>query len=153
MSKPCFPSERPREDALLLSLDRLDQILTADSAGREQEWAEAVGGALAGLEATLRRHRAAARRPDGPLAEVDETRPTLARQADELRSDLDDFLQQLLALRQQVRDTAEAYPSGSVDFAGIRQQAEQFLIGLHEKRETETKLVLESVNTDIGTGD
>lgn len=100
---------RRKDDALGLSLDPLQQALAADVPGREREWALAVGDALTRVEVSLRQHRAAAKAPDGPLAEVDETRPTLARQADELRSDHDDFLTELLALREEVYRAAEAF--------------------------------------------
>ena len=153
MSQSSLPSQKPKEDALALFLDRLHQALTTESVGRQQQWMEAVGDALARLEGALRQHQAAAWHPDGPLAEIDQTRPTLARQTDELRSDYDDYLQQLLTLREQVRRTAQAGPSDGVDLAALRQQAEQFLAGLQKKWETETKLLLESVNTDIGAGD
>lgn len=153
MSQSSLPAQQPKEDALALFLDRLHQTLAAESAGREQQWTETVGDVLARLEAVLRQHQAAAWHPDGPLAEIDQTRPTLARQTDELRSDYDDFLKQLVDLREQVRRAAQAGPSDGVDFAALRQQAEQFLAGLQKKWETETKLLLESVNTDIGAGD
>ena len=68
--------------------------MATDVPGRERDWAEGVMDALARLETALRQHRAGAKAPDGPLAEVDETRPTLARQADELRKDHDEFLAQ-----------------------------------------------------------
>jgi hypothetical protein len=166
MSQATLPSQPPprKDDALALSLDRLRQALAADVAGREREWAEAVGDALARVETTLRQHRAAAKAPDGLLAAVDETRPTLARQAHELRSDHDDFLKQILALRDGVRGAAEAFQpaagptakagaGGVADFGAIRHQAEQLLAALQDNKEAETKLVLESINTDIGVGD
>jgi hypothetical protein len=153
---------RKKDDILMFSLDGLRQALATETSGREREWLEAVGDALARIEVALRQHRVAAQAPDGPLAEVDQTRPTLARQADALRSDHDDFLMQLLALREQVRRAVEAFQSGpaspasasrGVDLGAIRQQAEQLLAGLQENREAETKLVQESINTDIGAGD
>jgi hypothetical protein len=42
---------------------------------------------------------------------------------------------------------------GVADFGAIRHQAEQLLADLQENKEAETKLVLDSVNTDIGVGD
>jgi hypothetical protein len=142
----------------------LGQALAADVPGHEREWAEAVGDALAHVETALLQHRAAAKAPDGLLAEVDETRPTLARQANELRSDHDDLLAQVLALREEVQRAAEAFqpatnPSsamnrrGVADFGAIRARAQQLLAGLQENTQAETKLVMESVNTDIGVGD
>jgi hypothetical protein len=161
MSQPNLQSQPPREDALALSLDHLHQALAADSAGCGRNWAQAVGDALANLEAALRQHRKAARRPDGPLAEVDQTRPTLARQADEVCSDYDELLRQLLALREQVQEAAEASRASSspttagglVEISAVRERAEQILAGLQKNRQDETNLVLESVNTDIGAGD
>jgi hypothetical protein len=165
MSKPSLPPGRVRkEDALGLSLDQLRQVLAADVPGREREWAEAVEDALAHVGAALGQHRADAQAPDGLLAEVDETRPTLARQAEELRGQHDDFRAQLRALRQDVRRAAEAFQPGAgpaaavdagpvADFGAIRRQVEQLVAGLQAHREAETKLVLESVNTDIGVGD
>jgi hypothetical protein len=153
MSQSSAPAQRPKEDKLALFLDRLRQALDADRAGRERDWAKTVGDTLARLEAALRQHQAAACHPDGPLAEVDQTRPTLVRQADELRNDYDDLVKQIPILREQVRCAAEVHRPDDVDFAALRQQAEQLLAGLREKRETETKLLLDSVNVDIGAGD
>jgi hypothetical protein len=153
MAQSSLPAQRPKEDALALFLDRLHQTLDADSSGNQREWAEAVGDALARLEAALMQYQAAAWHPEGPLAAVDQTRPTLVRQADELRNDYDDLVKQLPILREQVRRAAEVGPSDGVDFTALRQQAKQLLAGLREKQETETKLLLDSVNTDIGAGD
>jgi hypothetical protein len=155
---------RREHDALAQSLERLRQALAADVPGHEREWSETVGDALVRVETALRQHRAGAKAPDGLLAGVDETRPTLARQADELRSDHDDFLKQLLGLREEVQHSVEAFtiaadPSANTgasvvtDFGAIREQVELLLAGLEENKEAETKLVLESINTDIGVGD
>ena len=165
MAQPRLRPQPPRnDDSLGQCLDRLGQAVAADVPGREQEWAEAVIDALAHVETALRQHRTAAKAPDGLLSEVDETRPTLARQANELRNDHDALLAQVLALRNEAQRAAEAFqpastPSaktgagGVADFGAIRRHAEQFLAGLQETKEAETKLILESVNTDIGVGD
>ncbi len=162
MPQPSLQTKPQCKDALALSLDQLQQTLAIDDTGREQQWAEAVGYALSRLEAALRKHRAAVHRPDGPLAEVDQTRPTLARQADDLRSDYDDSLRQLLDLRERIQCSAEALaPSNGLsarvgeimDVNAIREQAEEIWSGLQKDRQAETNLVLESVNTDIGAGD
>ena len=164
MSQPSLqPQPWKKDDPLVVSLDALRQALVADVPGREREWAEAVGDALGCIERSLRQ-QAAAKVSDGPLAEVDETRPTLARQADAVRSHYDDLLMQLLSLRDEVQRAIVAFtpaaelstrPSaaGVADFGAIRRQAEQVLAGLQQNKETEAKLVLESVTTDIGAGD
>jgi hypothetical protein len=123
-----------------------------------------VEDALARVGAALGQHRADARALDGLLAEVEETRPTLARQAVVLRGHHDDFLAQLRTLRQEVQRVADAFqpPAGPApaagvgrvaDFGATRRQAEQLVTGLQEHQVAETKLVLDSVNTDIGVGD
>src|SRR5262249_22047820 len=110
MSKPSLPSQpRRKEDALMISLDRLRQNFAADVPGHEQEWTATVDEALAGVETALRQHRALAKAPGGLLAEVDETRPTLARQAEELCSGHGDLLKQVLELREEVQHAAEAF--------------------------------------------
>jgi len=165
MSQQSLPSQpRRKEDALVVSAERLRQALATDVPGHEREWAVTVGEALARVETALRQHRTSAKAPDGPLAEVDETRPTLARQADELCSEHSDLLKQFVALHEEVQRAAEAFKpaadaraqtgtAGVPDFSAIRQQAEQLLAGLQQNKDAETKLVLESVNTDIGVGD
>jgi uncharacterized membrane protein YccC len=119
---------------------------------------------LARVETALRQHRAVAKAPEGLFAMVDETRPTLARQADGLRGDHDDILKQILDLRKAVQRAAGAMQASAnpalrkdagevTDFGTIRQQAEQLLAGLQQNQDAETRLVLESVTTDIGVGD
>jgi hypothetical protein len=155
---------RRKEDFLTGSLDRLSRALTADVPGHEREWAETVGAALITVENALRQHIAAVQDPDGVFAEVDGTRPTLARHASELCSQQSDLLKQVLAHQEVVQGAAEAFkpaadptaPKSVVAvpaFGLIRQQAEQILEGLQHIKDDEAKLVLDSVNTDIGVGD
>jgi hypothetical protein len=148
---------RRKADALGLSLEHLHQALVAGVSGREREWLTELEAALARIETALRQHRDANQAPDGALAEVDETRPTLSRQADGLRDDQDDLLIQFLALREEVHRATEHARNGvtteDADVAAIREKAGQLLAGLQENKEAETKLVMESVNTDIGVGD
>jgi hypothetical protein len=162
--------QRPKGDALLQCLEQLKEALGSDVPGRERDWAQGVERALTCVENALRQHHAAAQAPDGVFAGVDETRPTLARQTDELREDYKGLLEQCLALQKEVRRAASAFaaPSdavgavstttprtstGVVDFGAIRQQGEAFLARLQDNKHAETQLILESVNTDIGVGD
>jgi hypothetical protein len=158
------PPLRRKDDALLSCLERLRQTLKAEVPGREREWAEEVESALGQIETALRLHKAAARAPDGLLAQVDETRPTLARKADELRNDHEKWLARVLALREELQHAAQAFRpaaeasstkvgGGVADFGAIRQQADELGAGLQGNWEAEMKLVLESVTTDIGVGD
>lgn len=147
MLRPTMQSQQAgsRNDALTLALDRLRRALARDIAGREQEWAQTAAEALSGVEAALRQHTAAANRPDGALAEVDNTRPTLARQASALRDEYGALLKQVTMLKQEVQSAA--------DLGLFRRHAEEFLTGLEQSKEAEASLVLESLNTDLGAGD
>jgi hypothetical protein len=153
-----------RTDPLLLCSESLSRALEADVPGRELDWAEAAEQALDRLELALKQHRAAANAPDGLLAEVDETRPTLARSAEGLRAEHDQFLAKIAAFHEEVKQAAEAFrpgPSSSartavaslVDFTALRRRGQEILANVQKHRQAETNLVLDSVNTDIGTGD
>ena len=102
--------------------------------------------------------------PDGFLAGVDVTRPTLARQADELVSRNEDIVVQLMELRDQARRAAQAFQptlwnasahavKGIADLSAIRSKAEQLLGSVQKHVAAETRLVQESVLTEIGVGD
>jgi hypothetical protein len=153
-----------KTDALTVTLDRFAAAVATDIPGHEWHWAKAVGGALAHVERALREHQALAKDPDGLLAGVDETRPTLARQADGLRSDHTHLLKQVVALREEVQRAMDAFGPASalspktgvgrsMDFGAIREEAKQLLASLQHTKDAEMQLVFESVNTDIGGGD
>ena len=159
-----------REDMLAPQIDRLSHALGAEIPGRERTWAETLDEALAGVERALRHHMMTAQDPDGVFAEVDETRPSLARQAGQLRQDHDGLLGQCLALRQDVRRAAGAFsfavptflptPGSATrsdqnvpDLGAIRRQGEQLRDALRQNLQAETHLVLDSINTDIGVCD
>jgi hypothetical protein len=159
------------EDPLQLSLERFGRTLAVPAPGKEADWATEVANALDGLEKALQQHIVNAEAPNGLLAEVDLTRPTLARKVGELRKEHADFLDRTSALRQEVRRVAQAFhsraqppdpnaalpepapPSGVADFGALRQQGEQLAAALQHHWEVETDLTLESVATDIGVGD
>jgi hypothetical protein len=134
-------------------------------------WAVGLADAFSRVELGLRKRMAAAHDPDGLFAEVDDTRPTLARQADKLRGSHSELLSQAMSLRAEARHAADFFsPSGrkraetsvargrrrigtAADVHEIRQRAEQFLVSLQKHEEAEIRLVQESINTDIGVGD
>src|SRR4029079_19252689 len=134
-------------DALELSLGELCNAVAMDAEGREGEWVERVGQALADVEPALRQHRAVAKCPDGLFGEVDQTRPTLARQADDLRSEHDNFLLQLVTLHERVRQAVDAFcPSNAVvgpssgrvkDIDLIREETQQLVASLEKNKQAE----------------
>lgn len=148
---------RDEHDALLVAMHRLEAALAAAAPGREQGWNARVLNDLRGVQEYLDRHVASAEAPDGLLAEIDLTRPTLVRRVDQLRREHTDLLQQAGALQRQVEQlwcvdwTTD--PDVRPDVADIRQQAARLLNALRDHQAHETDLIFESFFTDIGAGD
>jgi hypothetical protein len=159
-----------RGDVLVLRIDRLSRALNAPIPSREREWARTLEEALAGVERALRQHMATALDPEGVFAEIDETRPTLARQTHQLRQNHGVLLEQCLALRKELRWAMVAFSyvvpdllplNGSperadgraLDLGDIRHRGEELRNGLHQNARTETQLILECITRDIGVAD
>ena len=159
------------EDILLPAIEQLEPAFAEPVAGRERDWAARVAQALTAAEAALRRHAAEAKNPDGLFAEVDLTRPSLTRQVSALRREHTDLVDQVRALRDDVRQAAltftppaeqvvrasalpePARSSGIPDFGALRKRGADLVAALRQHRELETDLVQESVTTDLGAGD
>src|SRR5713226_8059493 len=137
------------KDALTTSSEYLQQVLSDDVAGRERDWAAGVARALGQVEREVRRHQATAQSTDGPLAALDQTRPTLFRQWSILCLHYRDLQKRVQRLRGEARQAAEAFqprgetleaaatpashmPVGGVIpvFGAIRQEAEEVLADL-----------------------
>src|SRR5262249_33063898 len=108
------PVERRPSKSLLECLERLSYFVAEDVPGREREWAEAVEGGLYRVGTALEQHIASTKAPEGPFAEVDETRPTLGRQAEELRTDHEELLKEVESLRQLMQHVAQSFQSDAI---------------------------------------
>lgn len=166
MSNSELPSKSSarNEASVARAAERLRTVLAEPIGGREQQWAESVAKALDRVESALRKHRAMAKDPEGLFASVDEIRPTLAKQADELRNRQDVLLDQVNVLRDDIESataslqlTADPDPvmvqAKSAELSALRQLIEKFLGDLSDSKTAETSLVAESDNTDVGVGD
>jgi hypothetical protein len=143
-------SRPEKRDALLPALEHLQRALAAPVAGHEREWPRGMEDALGRMERALQQHAVATQGPDGTIALVDETRATLARKSEELRHEHGELLENVRALREEVRCAVEApRPDGGT----VRRRGEQLLADLSRHQQAETDLVQESINTDIGVGD
>jgi hypothetical protein len=105
--------------------------------------------------------------PDGVFAEVDETRPTLARQTNEVRGNLADLMERCIVLREEVRresaDVAHKAtaslertrfgPAAGADLGDVRQRVLCLVDELRQNMHAERLLVLDSIMTDIGVCD
>jgi hypothetical protein len=159
------------KNALLTAADRLERTLSEAAPGRERDWAGEVDAALDGLEQAVRQRAATLVSGDGRVLKVDRPRlpsPTVDRQAADLRHDLDDILDELAALRLEVRGAGQAFartlppPPGGFpvprapavpDVRGLAQKARELVEAVCRYEEGAARMVLESVNTDIGAGD
>jgi len=152
-----------------VALHQIQRALSVGLPSRKLDWAREVEHALALLEKAIKEHRTAANAPDSVLAEVDETRETLARQADRIRQERAELLQECLALQLAFQSAAHALPVDkelpsphptpatpaveSADFSDLKERLEAFSERVEAILESETELVRESITTDLGAGD
>jgi hypothetical protein len=102
---------------------------------------------LANAETVLRQRKAPLRPVDGKLVEVERPRipsPTLDRRASGLRKDVDDLLRETQELRTR---------AATADPAAMLQRIHELAEAIQSFIDHEAKLVLQSVNTDIGGND
>jgi ABC-type transporter Mla subunit MlaD len=159
---------RAKDDPLVPAQQRLGRAIEAAVTGRERAWAEAMNDALGEVERALRQHPALAQNMGGASAQIDRTRPSLARQAQKLNEEQKELLQRVMDLRGKAQAAARIFgsdvnpsqPAGAAngtdsipDFGTIQHLAEECQAGLQRILDAEAGLVLESVNTDIGAGD
>jgi hypothetical protein len=141
------------DDPYATCANLLGEALLGNAMGRERRWATSLDTALADIEIALRNHLAAEKDSGGTLAEVDDTRPSIARQADHLRNQQGELLTAVMTLRTRAQRLLQERAPRTVDLMAIRQETEQLLDRLRQHKEAETDLVQESVLTDIGVGD
>jgi hypothetical protein len=163
-----------KPDALLAAAEKLEEVLAADVAGQERDWADRVDQALTQVVDALQQRAATWKSPEGKVVDVESPRlpsPTVARRGSELRRELDGFLEQAKALQVDVRKVARTFggeadvanragalpvapEAGAVpDFGVFRQRAEQLVEGIRRYIQQEAALILESVNIEVGAGD
>ncbi len=124
-----------------IELDQLAGILSAESLDRA-----AFVAALRRIEQGLHEHEHDLDRWGGLLSEADKARRmSLAREDDRLREGVAILIRDV----QVVRDAA-------TDGAGddeLRQRGGELLAGLRGHRDAEASLLLENVDTEVGSGD
>jgi hypothetical protein len=164
----------PVREPLLALVDNLEQALEAKLTGREQQWVVGVERALAAVEAALPEHSADLETQDGlfsTLSDPDKNSSPGFRKIRKLRQEHSDFLwwvhglqKSLKGLRnrmrlppeskeRQVHLRLETLNGVNVKLRDIRHRARYLVIRLKRHREAETKLLLESLTTEIGGGD
>ncbi len=135
-------TSRNKEDVRVRALEGLKQALATEIPGHECEWAKQVGDALNQVEEALRASWGSGKTSDGPLASVDKTRPTLARETKGLHDDHDraSSRKPIDCAKKCDRWASHAFQpeagfavrganTAVPDFGATRQRIEQFLAG------------------------
>jgi hypothetical protein len=144
--------------SLLAALTELKRALPACDSGTPQEWAPRIMQALARLEQAVRRKEATLEAPGGELIDIDRGQipsPGLDRHVDDIREELSALYHEASDLRRGLQHALEEAPHGlspevNEDF---RASVAALAKGLERCEQEEARLVLETVNTDIGAGD
>lgn len=151
----------PPMDAFRQAIEELRRAHASYSTGHEREWTETVQHALTHVVHGLQQGVAANYAPEGPLTPIDPTWPTMAREAKALSQDESRDLQRAIELQEKMREAAdELAANGGVGSPPdehalkrieiLHQDVKEFLADLQHIKETESRLVVESVNVDIG---
>jgi hypothetical protein len=155
-------------DNLLVAIEELERVLNNPAGGTSR-----LEGALGNLEQTMQRHADALREPDGLVGQIDRPRipsPGLDRHTEHLREELAHFLEDIRTLRNRAqvdRQTprvsadptlAGALPvapeAGALSNQGVLvQRARRLAQNLERYENEEADLLLDTVNTDIGSPD
>lgn len=141
---------RGEHDALVSAMHELEAALASAAPSRQRTWNQRVLAKLRTVVDRLREHVCSADGPEGLLAEIDATRPTLLHRVQRLRQEHADLLQQAQALLRQVENHGDAEQP---DHGDIRQRSTWLLNALRHHQAIETDLIFESWYTDIGAGD
>jgi hypothetical protein len=122
-------------------LDQLAGLLSAPALDRGE-----LIAAVRRIEQGLREHARELDRSGGLLDEADKARRmSLAREDERLRDEMTVLLRDVEGLRQEA--------SGGADDEGIRRRGSAVLAGLRGHRDAEASLMLESADTEVGSGD
>jgi hypothetical protein len=160
-------------DPLLKAVEELEAMLATDAAGRPTDWAERVDRVLVDIEQAVQQRLALVRSAPGRLVKVDRPRlpsPAVERGQADLQGLLYDLLREAETVRARVRGTIPAGVQGepanlagglpvapeagaAVDFGVFLQHAGELVEALRRYEAEEARLILESVNMDLGAGD
>jgi hypothetical protein len=159
------------EEVVTRALNELKQALDRQIPGHERRWAQEMTVAVAHVVAALKRRQAVTAAPQGLFAEVFVVCSTLARQVSALRQEQSELMKQARSLAAELSAAAQAFRLADNDlsranplpapkanhaiphFGKLRASAERLLEALDRHQNQETKLILESVTTEIGVGD
>lgn len=127
-------------DRTLAAMHALEEALGAAAPGRQQDWQEAVLGALAVLDEATTEEAANAERPDSLLSDIARTQPRLRNRVRGVRLQYGQLRDALRGLREELG--TRAWPGS--DAADVRQRLGWLLTSLRYQRARESDLIYEA---------
>jgi hypothetical protein len=156
------PMVAVKTDLLDRPMDNLQRALARNDSS-PVEWTRSVDLAAADLVRATREHINATESPNGALTTLEsskqQTVATLDRHVQEMRTEHMQLVDGAGELHSKLEGLLHRlhgpYPPQAVDseIANLRQTGEGLLDRLREHREVEQKLLMDSINTDVGVGD
>jgi hypothetical protein len=144
-------------------LDELEFDLAQDQSEAPAQWARRYRDDLRELTQTIRQHVATTESPGGALTTLgsskQQTLATLDHAVHNLRLDHVELLNSASELYWKAQGLADQYLAGSSgvaaegEMADARRAGEKLLRRVHQHQETERKLLMDTINTDVGVGD
>jgi hypothetical protein len=150
-------------DVLDDSLDELESVLAADQPEASATWARRYRDILGGLAQTIRGHISSTESPGGALSTLEspkqQTAATLEHAVHNLRLDHIELMNCACELYLNVQRLADHCLAQISEIAthdeliAAREAGGKLLRRLHEHQEAERKLLMDTINTDVGVGD
>jgi len=152
-----------KNDLLEHPLDRLEAALAADPAGGPAVWMRNYRDVLGDLTRAMREHISATESPGGALTTLESPRQqtvaTLEHLVQGLRSEHSQLVTSVGELHSNALSLSDRCPDGDAvatpvaEIMTVRQAGEELLTRLRDHQHTERKLLMDTINTDVGVGD
>jgi hypothetical protein len=132
----------------------LEQALAPAPAEAPPIWIARMDRALAGVEQAASGRRSSFAK-ENKLSEVSDLIPSpgLDRRLGRLRQELGTLVEEAGAIREAMRQEVEKPRVAAASLRRFHRRAARLLLGLEQYELEEGRLLLDSVNTDIGAGD
>lgn len=151
------------KDLLQRRAHALTEVLSTDEYLDRPLWLDRIGQCLTELVTALRAHIASNESSKGVLTELaspeQDSVATLDRKVKELRLEHSHLMESAVQLHWLVQNAVRemhGIPSNvdhAIDVSAIRGGCEELLNGLRNHQECETKLLMDTITTDVGVGD
>ncbi len=140
-----YATSRIDRDRTLVAAQRLETSLGRAAGGAK--WLASVSLDLEAFESAMRDEQAELHRPDALLSLIESEHPRrFGPRIRGIQEQYDDLIRQVVSLRRQLGDPAEA----KSEVADVRQRIGWVIRALHHCRARQTDLVYEALGLDLG---